>query len=368
MKRKTYLIELLCLIMLLGISAVKGQNRFELKGKITDARTNNPILSASVFIGNSSMGTITDKKGEFTLMNIPGGNYQLTVSCVGYKSLTLKISSNSISENYNLQLQPRIEELDSVIVRASDKHGWEKWGALFKEKFLGNSTISREARIENPQVLQFRHSTSNELDVVATDPLIIENAALGYKIRYELEEFRYYESSQSVSFQGHCYFEELVPPNTRAFKRWTRNRIAAYRGSILHFMRSLFQGTLKQDGFEVRRSVDKGDNYFWVSSNELIADSLLINATDTLKQLYFPNYVDVLYKNAKVDGKYMSLQLVIDVGEGQKSRISLEGKKPLTIEASGNFDPPLELYLMGYWAWSQKIGLLLPLDYQIPKQ
>jgi hypothetical protein len=133
-------------------------------------------------------------------------------------------------------------------------------------------------------------------------------------------------------------------------------------------MRSHFQGTLKQDGFEVRRSMDKGDNYFWVSSNVLVADSLLINCTDTLKQLYFPNYVDVLYKNAKVDGKYTTLQLVIDVGDGQKSRISLEGKKPLTIEASGNFDPPLELYLMGYWAWSQKVGLLLPLDYQIPKQ
>jgi len=47
----------------------------------------------------------------------------------------------------------------------------------------------------------------------------------------------------------------------------------------------------------------------------------------------------------------------------QKSSIYLTTPEPVQIEANGSYDPPLELFSLGYWAHSEKLANLLPLNY-----
>ncbi len=49
--------------------------------------------------------------------------------------------------------------------------------------------------------------------------------------------------------------------------------------------------------------------------------------------------------------------------EVQKSTIYLLTPAPVQIEENGYYDSPLEIFTIGYWAESQKLANLLPLDY-----
>jgi hypothetical protein len=76
MKNKLFLILFLLSIQSFGQSTVKG--------KIFDAKTNEAMPFASVYISNSTKGTQSDENGNYQLNNIPLGNVQLVVSFVGY--------------------------------------------------------------------------------------------------------------------------------------------------------------------------------------------------------------------------------------------------------------------------------------------
>jgi len=48
----------------------------------------------------------------------------------------------------------------------------------------------------------------------------------------------------------------------------------------------------------------------------------------------------------------------------QRSYIWLVNDEPVAMDMNGGYYPPLNLYSMAYWAWSEKIAELLPSDYQ----
>lgn len=48
----------------------------------------------------------------------------------------------------------------------------------------------------------------------------------------------------------------------------------------------------------------------------------------------------------------------------QSSLLLLTLGKPLLIDANGNWSPPDNIQSSGYWGWSDKVGTMLPLDYE----
>lgn len=79
-----------------------------IKGKIIDARTKEAIEFANVSISSASdgkiiKGTITDPSGTFVLNNIAAGNYTLSVSFIGYSTLTRKIAITPKNKTLNLR-------------------------------------------------------------------------------------------------------------------------------------------------------------------------------------------------------------------------------------------------------------------------
>ena len=78
-----------------------------------------PVLGATVSVkdGNNTIGGITDKDGLFE-MNIPQGNYEISVRYFGFTtySSTISISNNSLLELGKISLKEGVEELQSVEV------------------------------------------------------------------------------------------------------------------------------------------------------------------------------------------------------------------------------------------------------------
>lgn len=88
---------------------VMAQNQ-TVTGVVLDAATDEPLMGASVLPVGSSNGVATDMDGKFTL-SIPASIKEVTVSYIGYTSVTLPVQANM-----TIKLQPSSTILDQVVV------------------------------------------------------------------------------------------------------------------------------------------------------------------------------------------------------------------------------------------------------------
>lgn len=102
-------------LMLLLFSVSSTGQSGNLLGKINS--TDEPIVNASVSIVGKNIFTKTDSKGEYELMNIPVGNHKISVSSIGYRSVTETVT---IEENKTLErdfeLQEDLLSIEEVVV------------------------------------------------------------------------------------------------------------------------------------------------------------------------------------------------------------------------------------------------------------
>ncbi|MGD1840439.1 MAG: TonB-dependent receptor [Thermonemataceae bacterium] len=101
-------------LLLLLPFIVKGQSTFALTGKITDA-SDNPIPYANIGLENTNKQTTTNEQGQFTLNEIPAGEYTVIVNAADYKVWSEKVI---IKEDYRLSitLQSNETALDDVTI------------------------------------------------------------------------------------------------------------------------------------------------------------------------------------------------------------------------------------------------------------
>lgn len=199
----------------------------------------------------------SNEDGSFTLATIPSGRYELVVSCIGYRTKRIEISSAALPENLTIQLEPVVKELEEVVVRNYDKEGWSKWGTFFLQQFIGITPFSADVDLINPEVIKFIHDkTTNTINAFSLQPLIIKNNALGYELYYELEQFEFNFSSKMLLFKGFPLFKEMTPKRASQARKWKDNRKDAYLGSMMHFFRALYRNQLLENGFEVRSLIE----------------------------------------------------------------------------------------------------------------
>ena len=95
------------------------------------------------------------------------------------------------------------------------------------------------------------------LTVEAGEFLIIENLALGYRLKFLLTNFSYYLKSKVPELSGCMYFEEMDgPPAQKA--AWQTNRLNIYKGSAMNFFRSLIHDVDPEAGFTIFKTVKQG--------------------------------------------------------------------------------------------------------------
>lgn len=349
------------------ISSVFAQSYYTVYGKVVSALTKQPLQGASVFAQNTTFGTATDAEGNFKL-SVPEGGYTLVVTFTGYNAETKRISNadaNDRSMVYEMTEREKEMEEVSVVATSEVKDGWEKYGQFFTEKFIGQSTNSSQCMLKNKEVLKFYfYRKKNRLKVVATEPLIIENAALGYNIRYSLDSFTHEYNSEVSLYTGYPLFEEMTPTNNDQYAQWMEARVTAYNGSILHFMRSAYSKTLSQEGFQIQflvteNGVEKAKpvkNYY--ESLQYSKD----DSTALVELLPLQNRVGVLYLKEKPEPGFAS----VFPNEPEDFQFSILGFLPETaigIERNGYYFDQYDLSISAYWTW-ERIADQLPYNYR----
>jgi hypothetical protein len=369
-----------------------------------DSLTRKPIPYVNVFFANTTIGTITDTTGTFTIKNIPSGKYDLTVSFVGYETVQAPLDFSGADQRVTVYLAEEVIRLQEVYVRA-DTSNWKGNFDQFKWFFLGATQNAAKTVITNPRNVKLYFDKSDRLLTArAKQDIQIENRALGYKIHYQLLEFMVDYAADRMVYFGIPRFEELSPKGNGELKRWTEQRKRAYHGSFNHFIKSLRQNTLEQNGFDVRtfyrvpnrnrppdellserinywrgRSVYSNGIVYTEGKNDSLSyyqrlralpkmiDSVGYKITDT-RELFvkgsdelinYKGMLQVMYKNEGEEIAYASRRKPMKV---QLSVINFTSDQ-LRIYDNGYCEDIHSIFLEGYIGWSEKLSELLPLEY-----
>lgn len=343
-------------------------SQMQIKGHVVNSTTGVAIPSASVFISNTSKGTTSNSSGYFELNDVPGGKQELVISSIGYETNVFVFNSNQLPLLLKIEMNLKVKELEGVIVEPSVEETWEKWGTTFLKNFVGTSANSFKCKIRNEKAIHFRYfKKSNRLVAYSDEPVLLENKALGYLISYQLENFELNFQQKTVFFQGYSLFKSL-DKNGNEKDKWKKNRSEAYEGSIMQFLRSVYNNRIEAEGFEVRRMV----KYVDTDKHEIIrhgdhllnADSLVQATESGLKEIYFPDYLYITYKNELEEPGYLLTQFPQRRATWQRSYVTLVNGNSIVIDRSGNYFDAQDFLTTAYWGWSEKFANTLPLDYE----
>jgi hypothetical protein len=114
----------------------------KLSGRILDAQTREPLIGANIVILGSDYGAATNVRGEYFILNIPPGTYEVRFSYVGYgeRTVTDVRVVAGVTYELNMELTAGIE-LREVVVAAERKFFEEK--ATNTKKVLDSEEINR---------------------------------------------------------------------------------------------------------------------------------------------------------------------------------------------------------------------------------
>jgi hypothetical protein len=126
----------------------------QLRGIVLDQVLQMPIEGATVTITGLNKSLITDQKGNFRFSNIPIGVYQLEISSVGYKPLTLD-NINLISGKetvLTISIENSLKENDAVIIKTGSKKNkpLNDMSAVSARAFTVEETQKYAAAVNDP--------------------------------------------------------------------------------------------------------------------------------------------------------------------------------------------------------------------------
>ena len=119
------LMVLACFFLSVGLALAQTST---VTGIVLSEEDGEPVIGASVLVQGTTIGTITDMDGKFTIPDVPASGKNLMVSYVGMKTELVAITSGSI----RIVLKSDSQALDEVVVTAQ--------GLTRKEKSIGYST------------------------------------------------------------------------------------------------------------------------------------------------------------------------------------------------------------------------------------
>lgn len=316
-----------------------------LTGTVLDYNTQEPIEAVSVYFDNSTVGTITDANGHFSLDYSEAIKSPLIISFLGYKSEV--ITDYRSKENITVLLKESIDALEEVVIRVDDGLTRAQKLFVFKREFLGESKFARSCKILNEDDLILNYfKNERKLNVRAKSPIIIRNESLQYEVSYDISFFEIdfinvvlednYEifDVRTVTYAGTTFYKKLEDFNKKVA---IRNREQAYKGSVHQFMKSLYHGNLKENHYKIY------DTKFLVNPEDYI--NLSYSDSPELKMLKLLKPITILYDNEKKSGMKLKTSYIL-------------------IDKFGHYSNPTEVEFTGFMG-KQRLGDLLPLDYTL---
>lgn len=395
---------ILIIFYLISVNLLYAQHI--IKGKIINADDRHPVAGASVYINNSSLGTSTNKEGEFSL-NSSNAIMELVITSIGFERRVVQVQL-PLENNLLIAIQEKSTSIQEVVVTNYLKDGWKEWGKFFTENLIGIGDFADKCKILNPEVVKFRYDKKeNILIAICTEPLKIRNNSLGYELTYDLANFSMNFKNRMFFFEGYAFFEDIGKIKLKIRK----NRNDAYLLSINRFVTSLYNMSWEKDGYVVRKLVKKENelrqearnkyneifnavrkkynnnwNLFYASQKDITQDYVstlqtqmsqpatisylmgIMQPSDIIKETYpdrnlkhiqFQDYLYLIYPADFTNSK----SKLIQKAASEVTEIFLINEEGILIENNGGYYPAADLILSGYAVAYSKLAYLLPLDY-----
>lgn len=237
---------LLLLILLTNVSFSQY-----LKGKVADV-SSQPLSGATIYFDGTTISTLTNENGEFSIAYDSKLNRPLVVSYIGYQ--TVYIQDYNSQQPLSVVLEVAVNSLKEVVIK-KNRFSRKEMMQVFKERFLGKTSYGRKSSIQNEDDIEFEYDEKLfKLIAYSDKPLIIINPSLGYKITYELVDFEVRFSHLAINSESvrQSYYAGLS-----RFDEWNtspksvKNREKAFKGSSLQFFRNLINGIWGKDDFKL---------------------------------------------------------------------------------------------------------------------
>jgi hypothetical protein len=92
----------------------------KITGTVKDSQTGEALISASIVLEGTQLGTVSDDKGRYFILNVPPGTYTLRATYVGYASVKVEEIrvSGDLTTTVDLKPRPEAIQADEVIIRA----------------------------------------------------------------------------------------------------------------------------------------------------------------------------------------------------------------------------------------------------------
>jgi len=345
---------------------------FYIRGRVTDGETQLLLKGASVYINNTTVGTITDDKGDFELGPFQPGRYEVVASYVGYDALLYSAEIKTSGIRIIFKLEKKEEVLREVIVFSGElrKHYLD----IFKKYVIGVSVAADHCQIKNIEEVQFASGkTKDEIVAYTEKALVIENPELGYTIHFDLLEFNYNTATTGAYFLGYTRFADWGK-DEKTKKKWIRKREQAYEGSTVHFFRSLVNKQLAKEGFTVYQLINTESKF--LSPRYQHAQMTTKAVEDSMIRIY-PDSVYRIYELRVNDGWQVNYSKNTDLKKEITKKIMVSGQplmgtisglrlreEPVLINARGIILTPIRLFYDGIWGY-ERLANMLPEDYEV---
>lgn len=229
-----------------------------INGIILDEQTKIPIEFASIYFNSSFVGTTSDLDGNFQLDISRNTSMPLTISAIGYYSITL--TDYSTGNPLIIYLSPKVYEINEIVLKGkSYVRQRRNYLKFFKNEFIGKTSNVKHCKILNEQDITFNYENAKDtLKAFALKPIVVDNYSLGYSITYYLDKFELYRKTSILVFSGNIIFNaDLITEENK--EEMNAKRTDAFLGSRMHFFRALWANKLKLNGFNVLRLGERLD-------------------------------------------------------------------------------------------------------------
>ncbi len=111
--------ELFLVFFILSISLNAGTTG-KIAGKVFDASTNELLIGVNIMLVGTSMGAATDIDGNYFIINIPPGSYEIKASLIGYAPTIIQNIKVSVDQTTRIDISLSVEaiELQDIVVSA----------------------------------------------------------------------------------------------------------------------------------------------------------------------------------------------------------------------------------------------------------
>jgi hypothetical protein len=348
---------------------------YSISGVVKD-KDGQALPGAAVLLGGYKIGTVADTHGKFQISNLRAGKYDLLIQMVGYFPANKSVLISTGSVDIQIILTENIKLLNVVVVRPDLRRS--KFLKIFEESFLGATPNALKCRILNPNIIDFEYDEEKQMLSAHTDEfIVVENKALGYRIRYLLKSFKKDEKNKLVYFYGYPYFEEMQGSG-RDKIRYQAKRLEAYEGSQEHFFSSLYNNSYRQEGYLLNKLLKRvnanklpdnpkePDTLRLLDRAEILGDTLVKQDSIGLKRINFTDALYVVFTREKENNAYFKNSgfKINRPPEYSNYQISVihRLKSPIRFYSNGRIFNPTSVVFEGYNAY-ERVADMVPIDY-----